>query len=106
MQDRHRVAVLGGGSFGTVIANIIATNGHQVRLWMRNSQRAELVNRSHENAEYLPGFRLHENLTATSVLDDSVEGIDILLVAVPSKSFREVVRQVAECILRNHLHTE
>ena len=95
MQDRHRVAVLGGGSFGTVIANIIASNGHQVRLWMRNAQRADQINRSHENTEYLPGFRLHENLTATSILDDSVDGIDILFVAVPSKSFREVVRQVA-----------
>jgi glycerol-3-phosphate dehydrogenase (NAD(P)+) len=95
MQDRHRVAVLGGGSFGTVIANIIASNGHQVRLWMRNDKRADQINRCHENTEYLPGFRLHENLTATSILDDSVDGIDILFVAVPSKSFREVVRQVA-----------
>ena len=98
MQDPHRVAVLGGGSFGTVIANIIAANGHKVRLWMRNSQRADQINRSHENPEYLPGFRLHENLTATCVLEESLEGIDILFVAVPSKSFREVVQQVARHI--------
>ena len=98
MQDPHRVAVLGGGSFGTVIANIIAANGHKVRLWMRNSQRADQINRSHENPEYLPGYRLHENLTATCVLEESLEGIDILFVAVPSKSFREVVQQVARHI--------
>ncbi|MEH6591485.1 MAG: NAD(P)H-dependent glycerol-3-phosphate dehydrogenase [Halioglobus sp.] len=95
MAKQHCVAVLGGGSFGTVIANIIAANQHQVRLWMRNTRRAEDINRSHENEEYLPGYRLHDNLWATSVLEDAVAGIDTLFVAVPSKSFREVVHQVA-----------
>jgi glycerol-3-phosphate dehydrogenase (NAD(P)+) len=98
MPDRHRVAVLGGGSFGTVIANIIAANGHKVRLWLRNSQRAEEINSSRENSEYLPGYPLDENLSATSVLEESIEGIDILFVAVPSKSFREVVHQVVDHI--------
>jgi glycerol-3-phosphate dehydrogenase (NAD(P)+) len=96
MAKQHCVAVLGGGSFGTVIANIIAANQHQVRLWMRNTRRAEDINRSHENAEYLPGYRLQDELWATSVLEDAVAGIDILFVAVPSKSFREVVHQVAD----------
>jgi len=95
MPDFHRVAVLGGGSFGTVIANIIAANGHATTLWMRNTGRAELVNRTHENPDYLPGFPLNPGLSATSVLEDAVEDIDILFVAVPSKSFREVVRQVS-----------
>ncbi len=103
MADSHRVAVLGGGSFGTVIANIIACNGHSVRLWMRNAERADLINSSHENSEYLPGFRLHENLLATTLLEDSVEGVDIVFVAVPSKSFREVVHQVAGLVAEQTL---
>ena len=103
MADSHRVAVLGGGSFGTVIANIIASNGHRVRLWMRNAERADLINSSHENSEYLPGFRLHENLLATTLLEDSVEGVNIVFVAVPSKSFREVVHQVAGLVAEQTL---
>ena len=63
MPDSHTVAVLGGGSFGTVIANIIATNGNRVRLWLRNADRADEINRYRENSEYLPGYRLHEALT-------------------------------------------
>lgn len=98
MPDLHRVAVLGGGSFGTVIANIIAANGHPTALWMRNAERAELVNSTHENPDYLPGFILDTRLRTTSVLADAVEGIDILFVAVPSRSFREVVRQVSSRI--------
>ncbi len=95
MPDSHRVAVVGGGSFGTVIANIIAANGHRVSLWMRNDERAEIVNKSKENPTYLPGYRLHENLVATSVLRRAVADIDVLLVAVPSKSCREVARKLA-----------
>jgi len=95
MPESHTVAVLGGGSFGTVIANIIATNGHAVRLWLRNAQRAESINRERENSEYLPGYRLHENLSATTELAVALQDIDVLFVAVPSKSFRDVVRDVA-----------
>ncbi len=95
MQDQHRVAVLGGGSFGTVIANIIAGNGHHVCLWLRNDARPEEINQRHENSEYLPGYALDVKLRASTNLINAVTGIDILLVAVPSKSFREVAREVA-----------
>jgi glycerol-3-phosphate dehydrogenase (NAD(P)+) len=95
MPDQHRVAVLGGGSFGTVIANIIACNGHKVRLWLRNDQRAQEINTQHTNAEYLPGYQLHANLKASTTLLGSVSDVDILFVAVPSKSFRDVVKEVA-----------
>ncbi len=95
MPAPHTVAVLGGGSFGTVIANIIACNGNAVRLWLRNEERAEAINRERENREYLPGYMLHPNLEATTDLEQALSGIDILLVAVPSKSFRDVVREVA-----------
>ncbi len=95
MPATHAVAVLGGGSFGTVIGNIIAGNGNRVSLWLRNEARAAQINNERENREYLPGYPLHDGLTATTSLLDAVDGIDILFVAVPSKSFREVVREVA-----------
>jgi glycerol-3-phosphate dehydrogenase (NAD(P)+) len=95
MSEPHVVAVLGGGSFGTVIANIIACNGNRVRLWLRNSERAASINRHRENLEYLPGYRLHDDLNATTSLEQAVAGVDTVLVAVPSKSFRQVVRELA-----------
>ena len=95
MSEACTVAVLGGGSFGTVIGNIIAGNGHQVRLWLRNPVRAEEINRKHENSDYLPGYALDSKLVATCVLAEAVAGVDIVFVAVPSKSFRNVVRDLA-----------
>ena len=95
MPDSHAVAVLGGGSFGTVIANIIASNGSRVRLWLRNQQRCDEISQHRQNLEYLPGYMLHDKLQATTSLAEAVAGVDILFVAVPSKSFREVVRELA-----------
>ena len=95
MPDSCTVAVLGGGSFGTVIANIIASNDHRVRLWLRNEERAESINRQRQNAEYLPGYILREKLEATASLAHAVRGVDVLFVAVPSSSFRAVVRELA-----------
>jgi glycerol-3-phosphate dehydrogenase (NAD(P)+) len=95
MPDAHAVAVLGGGSFGTVIANIIACNGSRVSLWLRNEERAASINQHRQNLEYLPGYQLHDNLQATTSLGAAAAGVDILFVAVPSKSFRQVVRDLA-----------
>jgi glycerol-3-phosphate dehydrogenase (NAD(P)+) len=98
MSDSYIVAVLGGGSFGTVIANLTAKNGSHVRLWLRNRDLAESINEHRQNLEYLPGYQLDDKLTATTNLADAVQGVDILFVAVPSKSFRQVVREVAHYV--------
>jgi len=98
MPDSHAVAVLGGGSFGTVIANIIAGNGNRVGLWLRNRELAASINTHRRNLEYLPDYALHDNLQATTSLAEAVAGVGILFVAVPSKSFRQVVRGLSGLI--------
>ena len=60
------VSVLGGGSFGTVIANIIAENGYDVHFWMRSQDQVLEVNSRHENSSYLPGYLLHNNVNASN----------------------------------------
>lgn len=91
----HTIAVLGGGSFGTAIANIIATNGFKTFLWMRHEIRARECQINRENPEYLPGHKLHPNLTVTSDFDEAVVASDIVFISVPSGSFREIAKRVA-----------
>jgi glycerol-3-phosphate dehydrogenase (NAD(P)+) len=90
-----KVGVVGGGSFGTVIANIIARNGHQVQLWMRDPEQVENLNQTRVNAVYLPGHELHPSILAVHELQSVVEGADLIFVAVPSSSFRSVVQQLS-----------
>ena len=94
----RRVAVLGGGSFGTVIANIIAANGQDVTLWMRNNESAGILNKTRENPTYLPGYILHRGLRANPDLSAVLANADIVFVAVPSKSCRVVAREAAASI--------
>ncbi|MCH8530505.1 MAG: NAD(P)H-dependent glycerol-3-phosphate dehydrogenase [Saccharospirillum sp.] len=87
------IAVLGGGSFGTAVANIAANNGLQVSLWMRSEKQAEDIRLNRENSRYLPGYPLHERLHPELDLAKAVDQADVVFVAVPSKAFRTVVEQ-------------
>lgn len=88
------VSVLGGGSFGTVIANIVAGNGYKVNFWMRNKDLVEEVNRTRENPHYLPGYKLDDNVHATADIERAVSGSRLVFVAVPSAYFRTVVKKM------------
>lgn len=95
MNKSLNVCVLGGGSFGTALANISATNGYPTRMWMRNTDRVDEINTRHTNQQYLPDTVLHPDLTATDRLGDALQGADVILVSVPSKSFAAVMAEAS-----------
>lgn len=90
-----KAAVLGGGSFGTAIANILADNHHQVAWWMRNAEQVHGITTEHENSSYLPGYKLNPAIQPTTDLQAAVEDADVIFIAIPSKAFAEVVDQIA-----------
>lgn len=98
--DYHalRYAVLGAGSFGTVLANIIAENGFQCSLWMRDESEAKEASLSGVNARYLPNLQLPDSLHIDSRLHYLGETCDVFLFVVPSQAVREVARSLAPCL--------
>jgi len=98
MTEPYKAAVLGGGSFGTALCNMLAENGHHAKLWLRDAQRAEEINTEHRNSRYLPDLQLHANVQATISLAEAVDGVDVVLVAVPSYSCREVAEQLSKLL--------
>ena len=89
-----RVTVLGGGSFGTAMANTAVRNGCDTMIWIRDETIAAEINATHVNKRYLPDFQLEAGLRAESNLEKAVRDRDIILVAIPSHSFRDVLRQI------------
>ena len=87
------VVVLGGGSWGTTIAKVIADGGTAVTLWTRREDQAKLIASTGRNSDYLPGIDLPENLTATSDLATALNGAEQVYLAVPSQSLRENLAQ-------------
>ncbi|MCJ8160562.1 NAD(P)H-dependent glycerol-3-phosphate dehydrogenase [Acinetobacter zhairhuonensis] len=89
-----RVTILGGGSFGTAMANTAVRNGCDTMIWIRDAAIAEEINRTHINQRYLPDFQLETGLVAVSDVETAVRDRDIILVAIPSHSFRDVLKQI------------
>mgnify|MGYP001065787721 FL=1 len=89
------VAVLGGGSFGTAMANMIAANGHAVTLWMRDAEAAATTTASRRNSRYLPDYALEESLQISADLATAVNSAEVVFFAVPSKSLRQLASDVA-----------
>ena len=93
-----RVTVLGGGSFGTAMANLAVRNGCDTMIWIRDQDAADDINRSHINKRYLPDFNLETGLRAVCDIEEAVCDRDIILVAIPSHSFRNVLKQISPFI--------
>lgn len=89
-----RVTVLGGGSFGTAVANIAARNGCDTKLWIRDEATAQEINQTHVNKKYLPDYQLNQNLEVLSNLEQAVRDRDLILVTIPSHSFRSIIQKI------------
>ena len=92
------VAVLGGGSFGTAMANMIAANGHAVTLWMRDAEAVANTTASRRNSRYLPDYALEESLQISADLATAVSSAEVVFFAVPSKSLRQLASDVAPLV--------
>ena len=93
-----KIAVLGGGSFGTAMANLSSKNGCEVTLWVRDKRSVKSMQKTHINKNYLPDHKLDERLQFTHDLQAAVKGKDLIFVAVPSAAFRETLQKIAPFI--------
>ena len=93
-----KIAVLGGGSFGTAMANLSSKNGCDVTLWVRDKRSVKSMQKTHINKKYLPDHKLDERLQFTHDLQAAVKGKDLIFVAVPSSAFRETLQKIAPFI--------
>ncbi|MGH7675978.1 MAG: NAD(P)H-dependent glycerol-3-phosphate dehydrogenase, partial [Gemmatimonadales bacterium] len=90
-----RVAVVGGGSWGTALADLLARKGLPVTIWAREPEVVEAINRQHVNAVFLPGAALAPSLVATGDLPAAVRGADVVVSAAPSHAVRAVMTRAA-----------
>ena len=89
-----QIAVLGAGSWGTALAIQWARAGNSVRLWGREAAQLTLMSQERVNRRYLPNAPFPESLHIAPTLAAALEGVDDVLVAVPSHAFRELLTQL------------
>ncbi|TDM04279.1 NAD(P)H-dependent glycerol-3-phosphate dehydrogenase [Macrococcus carouselicus] len=88
------ISVLGTGSWGTALANVLLDNGHDVMMWGRSQTVAAHLAADKRNPDYLPDIRLNDNMTATTDINQAVSHADVLIVAVPTQAMRDVCQQI------------
>jgi len=88
-----KISVLGAGAWGTALACSLAPR-HQVTLWARNVQQAEVMQASRVNQRYLPNIEFPQSLLLSADFDVAVNEADVLIVAVPVSSFRSILERV------------
>lgn len=91
-------AVIGGGAWGTAIADRLARNGHPVQLWAREPDVVDAVNTTHENPRFLAGASLAPSLRATTDMDEALRGAALVVYAAPSHVLRAVVASAKRAI--------
>ncbi len=85
------IAVLGAGSWGTTLANLLAVKGESVRLWAYEPEVVEAVNQRHENTVFLPGIPLAPGLRAFADAREAVADVPIIVSVAPSHAVRSVI---------------
>ncbi|WP_057896774.1 NAD(P)H-dependent glycerol-3-phosphate dehydrogenase [Liquorilactobacillus oeni] len=101
----ERIAVIGAGSWGSVLANTLVLNGLKVRIWSRRQEQVDELNNLHTNRHYLADFEYDSRLQATTELKKVIEGATVILLVVPTKAIRMVSRQIAALLAPNDKKT-
>ncbi|KAF1305505.1 NAD(P)H-dependent glycerol-3-phosphate dehydrogenase [Enterococcus saccharolyticus] len=92
---KQKIAVLGPGSWGTALAQVLAENGHTVKLWGHNPAQIDEINTYHTNRHYLPNIKIPTSIKGIKELKEAVIDVDAILFVVPTKAIREVAKEVA-----------
>lgn len=87
---RRRIAVIGAGSWGTTLANLLAEKEEEVLLWVYEEDLFRILSAKRENEFFLPGVRLADSLRFTHSLEEALAGRQTVVCAVPSHAVREV----------------
>ena len=103
---KRKICVLGGGSWGTAVADIISNNAikfpeyfnSEVMLYLRDVNLCSIIEQKRENTKYLPNIRLQSNLKPVTSLEDALFFADIVIFAIPHEYINEI------CCKINNLH--
>lgn len=90
-----KVSVIGAGSWGTVLAQILNDNGNDVTLWVRNKEKAARIATSHCNTDYLPNLLLDSAIQITNDLEIAIKRAEVLVFVVPSEALQNICTRVS-----------
>jgi glycerol-3-phosphate dehydrogenase (NAD(P)+) len=93
-----RIGVLGGGSWGTALSILLANNGLEIDMWLRNKEQILTMINSRENKRYLPGIKLPENIGVSDDMERTLYNKGVVLLTVPTHAVRDTLNAARKYI--------
>lgn len=94
----EKVGVIGAGSWGIALAQLLAGNGHKVTVWSIIEDEINMLKEKHEHVDKLPGVILNDSIEYTTDLKEACDGKDFLVLAVPSPFTRSTAHSLKDCV--------
>lgn len=98
--DNH-ISIIGAGSWGTAIAVLLAKKGFNIKLWARDAELIEKIKNTRENADYLPGTMLPDNILASSDMEYCCRGSELAVIASPSHAMRDICSKMMHFVSKD-----
>lgn len=99
----NKIGVIGAGSWGIALAHLLANNGHKVTVWSIIESEIEMLKEKHEHVDKLPGVKLNDSIEYTTDLKAACEGMDFLVLAVPSPFTRSTSHSMKEYVAEGQI---
>ena len=100
---KNKIGVIGGGSWGTALATVLAKNDYDVRIYVRNNKLKNNINNKHINTAYFPDIKLPKNIIASNDLKDTVEKSKNLVIAVPTDVTRKIMEEIKSYLTKDQI---
>lgn len=100
-EKKEQIAVIGAGSWGTALANLLGSKGYPIKLWVYEEDLFHYMKKNRENIYYLPGVKISENIVPIHSLEEAVGKSDIIISATPSHTVRDIINKVAPYVPKN-----
>ncbi|MBN2125495.1 MAG: NAD(P)-binding domain-containing protein, partial [Deltaproteobacteria bacterium] len=94
----EEVGVIGAGSWGTTLANLLAEKGCRVDLWVREEEVYEQIRRERINRVFLPGTHLHSRVRPVRATEEALAAKEVIVLAVPSHVFRQMLYRIKDSL--------
>ena len=98
-----KVSVIGAGSWGTALTYVLDKNGHDVTVWSILEEEVRMLQEKHEHVDKLPGVKLSESIKFTTNLQEAIQGMDMMVLAVPSPYIRSTSKSMAPYVAEGQL---
>ena len=98
-----KISVIGAGSWGTALTYVLDKNGHDVTVWSILEEEVRMLQEKHEHVDKLPGVKLSENIKFTTDLQEAIQGMDMMVLAVPSPYIRSTSKSMAPYVAEGQL---